>query len=1147
MAKNTTLFLFLAFFIGNKAYAQVFGDEIAYWDFVDGIPVDWTSESLNGIAQWEYRGPQTEPDNTVCGRGSCGAGSLPPASQSLNNGFVIFDSNYWDDNVGPCGPGLGTGQDPGPHTASLTTGYIDLSGQSDVVLTFQQQFKHFQTSTKVEVSVNDGPYTTVHTNLGPFSPNVAWVTVNISAWVANQQNVKIRFKFQGLYYWWCIDDIVLYSPNDNDLVVTSSAYTDFELFGPGATGLENMEYDAYPTAFIRPFKFSTDFLNVGGNLQTGVDLNVTVKNQSNVTVHSATGGNINSPAGQASGITISQAYTPPATTGKYTIDYNVIQNEIDEAPDDNFAQQDYRITNYVYARSEEFAESFYNPAAFVQDAPFELGNIYEIKVLGYKLHSIGVAISDESVVGSRIYGKVYDLNRDAIYGTTQDYIVNSAFLNAPGEKKMMYLQFDPPITLYDTGWYNVQVGAYGDDERVRICTAGIPPDYTSYLIYPENNLLYFVRKTPMVQMHVFPTGTVPGCTDPSADNYLPAALVNDGSCLYYGCAIAEADNYDPTANFNDGSCILDGCTDPEASNYDPDATNNDGSCIYPGCTDPLASNFDAQANEDDGSCLYPGCTDILASNFDPNANLEDGSCIYPGCTDPIAANYDAGANLDDGSCIYPGCTNPNAENYNPQANQDDGSCIVLGCTDPNADNYQADATEDDGSCFYLGCIDPLADNFDPSATIDDGSCLYYGCTDSEATNFNPEANFDDGTCLYDTAFLSASIIMGCEPLTVNFINQTDIAEDGNCIIMLNGMVIIENCIANFSYEFTEAGSYQIVYQYSVGEFMSEYILIIEVFPTPASPVLSFDTNTYEIICSGCEGFGTNWFFNDELYLENGTEILAAFSSGEYFVDLISDQACISSSEPISIELAVANFSVSPTSACGELEVEITNVNSEILPENAVCTYTVNGETIHVGCQNSFTYTFNESLNYFINYELSVGPYNSSQMSNEITVYAIPIQPIVTFNEIDFLIECDGCADMESITWYFNGEEIENSNVESFAPASNGFYSVTIVSTDGCEISSIETELLPFGLYELVNPWQMNAYPVPADDYLVLDTGFPNNWDLIVFSVEGKEILRHSGLNASVFVLSTEVLPAGTYVIRAYSSDEFRSLRFSVLH
>ena len=49
---------------------------------------------------------------------------------------------------------------------------------------------------------------------------------------------------------------------------------------------------------------------------------------------------------------------------------------------------------------------------------------------------------------------------------------------------------------------------------------------------------------------------------------------------------------------------LYGCTDPTASNYDPYSLTDNGTCIYLGCTDSLAFNYDTMANTDDGSCQY---------------------------------------------------------------------------------------------------------------------------------------------------------------------------------------------------------------------------------------------------------------------------------------------------------------------------------------------------------------------------------------------------------------------------------------------------------------------------------------------------------------------------------------------------------------
>ena len=49
-----------------------------------------------------------------------------------------------------------------------------------------------------------------------------------------------------------------------------------------------------------------------------------------------------------------------------------------------------------------------------------------------------------------------------------------------------------------------------------------------------------------------------------------------------------------------------GCTDMEAGNFDPAAVYDDGTCVFGivGCTDPEACNYDAAANINDDSCEF---------------------------------------------------------------------------------------------------------------------------------------------------------------------------------------------------------------------------------------------------------------------------------------------------------------------------------------------------------------------------------------------------------------------------------------------------------------------------------------------------------------------------------------------------------------
>ena len=304
-----------------------------------------------------------------------------------------------------------------------------------------------------------------------------------------------------------------------------------------------------------------------------------------------------------------------------------------------------------------------------------------------------------------------------------------------------------------------------------------------------------------------------------------------------------------------------GCTNPIACNYDPAAQSDDGSCILPPANDVcsnaialvvdgpavVASNINACNNSANPSCggapqiqdvwfsfVYTGgdveirtssgtgagtplLTDTriavygscggpqIACNDDGTgiglyssitllcANLTIGNTYYVraggyqsltgffriqviqndinGCTNPLASNFNACANIDNGSCIIQGCTNPAASNYNPAATVDNGSCIISGCTNPAASNYNPAATVDNGSCIIPGCTNPAASNFNPAATVDNGSCIIPGCTNPAASNFNPAATVDNGSC----------IIPGCTNPTACNYNPTANSNNGSCV------------------------------------------------------------------------------------------------------------------------------------------------------------------------------------------------------------------------------------------------------------------------------------------------------------------------------------------------------------------------------
>jgi len=140
-----------------------------------------------------------------------------------------------------------------------------------------------------------------------------------------------------------------------------------------------------------------------------------------------------------------------------------------------------------------------------------------------------------------------------------------------------------------------------------------------------------------IKLDYTPLLPLPGCMDPSADNYSSIATIDDGSCIYpvvplYGCTDPTATNYDATATVDDGSCNFSdgsGCTDPNALNYDAFATSDDGSCLY-GVGDLVMGphNFGTQSPNELNNSPYVEVGGLWGSpDFDNFTG--SGVCVFP--------------------------------------------------------------------------------------------------------------------------------------------------------------------------------------------------------------------------------------------------------------------------------------------------------------------------------------------------------------------------------------------------------------------------------------------------------------------------------------------------------------------------------------
>lgn len=160
------------------------------------------------------------------GQGSFWGSVAPFASLSQANGVALFDSDELD-NAGGGISALGTGTAPAFQKGELISPTIDLSGYTDSALTlnFYLMFRNFNISElSASMSVDGGTTWTTSSILStnPIQNSATQVELifpNVTAGVTNLSNCRIKFTFDGNYYYAMVDDVSIKTANDLDLTI----------------------------------------------------------------------------------------------------------------------------------------------------------------------------------------------------------------------------------------------------------------------------------------------------------------------------------------------------------------------------------------------------------------------------------------------------------------------------------------------------------------------------------------------------------------------------------------------------------------------------------------------------------------------------------------------------------------------------------------------------------------------------------------------------------------------------------------------------------------------------------------------------------------------------------------------------------------
>lgn len=427
--------------------SESYPDTVYIEDFGGGtsssswLPTGWTNVGIsNANALWEYRGASTTPSNTTGSRGACMIAANMINSPTVNNGFFIFDSNYLDDQGSSCGAGVGTGPVPAPHKSNLTSGTISTVGFPAVMLVFNYYIRDFQGEQRAEISTDGGSTWTAVWEAGlqanTQSAYNARAEITLPAAAGNNPNLMIRFVYDGNYYTWMLDDVMIVVPNPNDLKSTATEYLidDFwsYLLFTGGDSIVTQPTMIHLNAFdsVSGFGFYQNYENIGSATQTNVKTNVDIsRNGSSVYTGASTG--INAPAGSTGLLSFVDTWMP-TQTGKYIFEYTISQNQTDIAPLNNIGRDSLLVTDSVYAREwypataglvasgldDEALPDFANSGSEY----FTIANMVDLPS-GDTVTSISFLIDPaETRVGALISVNILDYQRNPVFSSMPDGI-----------------------------------------------------------------------------------------------------------------------------------------------------------------------------------------------------------------------------------------------------------------------------------------------------------------------------------------------------------------------------------------------------------------------------------------------------------------------------------------------------------------------------------------------------------------------------------------------------------------------------------------------------------------------------------------------------------------------------------------------------
>lgn len=432
----------------NRAAVHADEDRATYYseNFDDGSMGGWTNTV-------EVGGVGFESTNVGHANDAGSTFVIPALNTSTPTYWILLDS----DSDGTLGAEeMATLTSP---TIDLTAGGLTGSAPYPLKLEMEQFYAGWQSDTIfLEVSDDNGStwdqIEIANNDVGREGrPNPELVSINITPYIIDPTQVKLRFRWHGNWdYGWQFDNVTISDLPMHDITVSKLFRGDW---------INGYSYSKVPDEQVAELIIGADLANIGFEDITNIAFDWEILDPSMAVAASGTSTALASLSnGENDTIWVSTGFTASAL-GNYTINITAVSDSTEDAADlvnNDAVDAYYEVTDWTYGCDYGTLGSPFYGWASSPDGAASIGSIFSIEADGV-IGGIEAELDDfEDVVDQLIYYAIYKWNGTEFewQDQTDDYTTTAA-----DQGEIVTLYFDSPFSVAAGDFVVAVAGHYG--------------------------------------------------------------------------------------------------------------------------------------------------------------------------------------------------------------------------------------------------------------------------------------------------------------------------------------------------------------------------------------------------------------------------------------------------------------------------------------------------------------------------------------------------------------------------------------------------------------------------------------------------------------------------------------------------------------